>query len=183
MPGTLAEILTQESARRAHGKEKTMKTITISDEAVEFISHFVKELDTQDNRMTASPYFYVVRGVKVLTAADDRGCDYMYYSPNDSESYTEEQVKEYCVENELDFDDHVEGLEKFNIQEVDEDENVFFTFEGYKRHIALNGHNYRHYERFNSYVKHAFRNPEIESLLKTIREIGEQLESTSCASE
>jgi hypothetical protein len=149
-----------------------MKTVTISDDAARFIINFVNQIETQDNRSTASPYFYVVRGIKKLTAADDRGCGYEYYDSELCESFTEDELKKYCEENELDFELHSEELERINVQEVEVDENVFFTFEGYKKHINMNGHNYRHFERFNSYVKHAFRNPEIENLLKTIKEIG-----------
>jgi hypothetical protein len=40
-----------------------MKTITISDEAAKFIAEFTDELKKQDRRVTADPYYYVVRRV------------------------------------------------------------------------------------------------------------------------
>ncbi len=48
---------------------------------------------------------------------------------------------------------------------VETDENVFFTFKDYEEHIRLNSHNY---QKVHSYVKHAFRNPEMKSLLEAI---------------
>lgn len=155
-----------------------MKTITVSDETAEFISNFVNQIETQDNRSTASPYYYVVRCVKLLTAADSRGCAYQYYDSDACESFTEEQLRQHCDENDIeDVEAYIESesLEKIEVQEVDEYVNVFFTYDGYKKHIKLNGHNYRHCEKFDSYVMHAFRNPEIEGLLKSIKEIGQAL--------
>jgi len=150
---------------------KDNKTITISNEAAEFILNLVDQIDTQDCRGTASPYYYVVRGVNKLTAAEGRGSTHEYYDPDIGESYTEDMLIDHCEENDLDIDEYKENIELVEMQEVEEDVNVFFTYEGYKKHIELNGHNYGHFERFYSYAKYADRNPEIEGLIKTIREI------------
>lgn len=146
-------------------------SVEISKSSLEFLKDLMSKVNTQDNRSTASPYYYVVRGVKKLTAADDRGCGFEYFDSDACESFTEDQLKQYCEENDIDFEEHKERCEKFNVQEVDEYVNVFFTYDGYKKHIELNGHNYRHFERFDSYVMHAFRNPEISQLMEVLGEI------------
>jgi hypothetical protein len=52
-------------------------------------------------------------------------------------------------------------------------ENFFFTLEGYQEHVKLNGHNIaRGCNKYDSYVEHAYRNPEIAGVLKAIKEIG-----------
>ncbi len=45
------------------GKEvkNNMKTIQISDEAHKFLCNLMHEINTQDNRATASPYYFVVK--------------------------------------------------------------------------------------------------------------------------
>ncbi|GAG48516.1 unnamed protein product [marine sediment metagenome] len=47
---------------------------------------------------------------------------------------------------------------------IDED-NIFFTEKGYKDHVESNGHNLKNY---CSFVKHAFRNPELVNLFANL---------------
>ncbi len=64
-----------------------------------------------------------------------------------------------------------EDLEEVQLHLVDDlEDNVFFTFEGYQEHVRQNKHNMGRGEGFHSYVKHAYRNPEMESLWKAIQE-------------
>lgn len=61
-----------------------------------------------------------------------------------------------------------EELKEFEEEKYDEEDNVFLTEEGYKEHVRLNGHNLGRKGEYCSYVKHAFRNPEMENLLLAI---------------
>lgn len=150
-----------------------MKTVTISDEAAAFLAKLAETMVTQDNRCSAAPYYFVVRCVKELAAPVGQTGVVRYFDRQQCESYTEEELREQCKENGEDFDDYVFGsCEKYDLQEVEEFENVFFTFDGYKEHMALYGHNYRHFKSVDSYVKHARMNPEMASLVGAIKEIG-----------
>lgn len=54
-----------------------------------------------------------------------------------------------------------------------EENNAFLTEEGYNEHMTLNGHNVKRMGKHHTYLKHAFRNPEMDSLFRAIKEIGE----------
>ena len=149
------------------------KTITISDETYDFLKQLSKDMKEQDNRYTPSPYFYVIRGEKKLVAPEGFGDEEWYSSEAERSFKTEEEMKEYCQENEEDFETFKDDCTVYGSQIVPEHHNFFLTEKGAKKHMELNGHNYRHYEKVYDYVDFAFRNPEVESLFKAIHEIGE----------
>lgn len=154
------------------------KTITISDEAAAFLLEFNRRLETQDNRATANPYYFTVRCMRELAAPEGMTGETRYYSADDTECYTEEELIQHCKECEKDPEEFKEKCEVYDAQEVAEHINVFFTEEGYNEHIKLNGHNYRHFKKYYSYVEHAFRNPEIDKLLSSVKEIGKSLKES-----
>jgi len=51
-----------------------MRTIKVNDEMYEFLINLSKELNTQDHRCTAMPYFFQVQTKEQVPAAD--GCGY-----------------------------------------------------------------------------------------------------------
>jgi hypothetical protein len=59
-----------------------------------------------------------------------------------------------------------EELEEYGEHDVIHESNVFLTEKGYREHVELNGHNIQGH---SNYLKHAFRNPEMASLVKIIR--------------
>jgi hypothetical protein len=146
-----------------------LKTIEISDETADFIVSLVKEIETQENYGTTDPYYFSVRCVRELASPSGTSDNIKYHW--EGEEYTEAELKKYCEENNMDFEDEKDKAQEFCIQEFDEYENFFFTKRGYDEHIKLNGHNYRYSKKHDFYVRHAFRNPEILGLLKAIREI------------
>lgn len=147
-----------------------MKNIIISDEAAKFIFDLHKRIQTQDNRATASPYFFTVRCVSEVPVPDGFTDEIRYV--HEGSSFTEKELKQYCEDNELDFELFKnKRCDKYCVRDVAEFKNFFFTEEGYNEHIRLNGHNYGHYKEVNSYVDHAFRNPEITQLLNAVEEI------------
>jgi len=106
--------------------------------------------------------------------------------PENYPTYTELEYAEYA-EEKAEYDaalakakqaaeDEWEGLETFEEEEYFEEENIFFTEEGYQEHVRLNGHNLGRKGEYHSYVRHAFRNPEISDLLKAVAAvIGKEL--------
>jgi len=154
-----------------------MKAIYISDKTASFLKEFTERLKKQDNRCTADPFYFTVR--KFVDVAVPEGCGdkTMYYDSHDNETYSEKQVKERCLELDMDFHDYVQDrCNSYDVKEEERFENFFFTKEGYDQHVKLNGHNIaKSCISFDSYVDHAYRNPEIDNILKALKEIGESL--------
>ena len=160
-----------------------MKTITISDEAAAFLEKLSSTIETQDNRCTASPIFFTVR--KFVDVAVPEGCGdkVMYFDNHAVENYTEEEAKKEAEELEMEFDDYVEErCHKYDSKEEKRYEGFFLTLDGYNEHVRLNGHNIaRGCNKFDSYVDHIYRNPEIKSLLEAVKEIGSALKNKEVA--
>ena len=170
--------VSQYSCYFRHTKGLKMK-IELPDEIVEFMMALAKEIKEQDNRATASPYYYIVQGKREVIAPAGYGdADYVYYNPEWGEAYSKEGW-EKILENEegeepVDIEEFIsKKCEEFGLHLVDVEENVFLTFKGYEQHMGLNKHNYRHLKDVHSYVKYAGRNPEMEMLLKSIRAFGD----------
>jgi hypothetical protein len=156
--------------------------IELPDDVVKFMRDLAREIEMQDNRATASPYFYVVQSKDTMIAPDGYGDgDTQYYCSDRSEAHTKEQWAEIIAEenkeeegeegfNPVDLEDFLDDeCRAFGTHYYDREENVFLTEKGYKQHMELNAHNYRYYKETYSYVKFAFRNPEMEGLLKAIK--------------
>lgn len=151
-----------------------MKRITISDEVATFLSELTTRLENQDNRGTADPYYFTVRRFVDIGVPEGCGEKTKYFDNHDAESYSEEEAKQRAIELEVEFDDYVEDrCHKYDVKEEKKYENFFFTLDGYNEHVRLNGHNIaRGCNKYDSYVDHAYRNPEIAGVLKAIKEIG-----------
>jgi hypothetical protein len=149
-----------------------MKTISISDKTADFIAKLSKTIETQDNRSTATPIYFTVRKFVDVIAADGCGDKNAYFDRFDAENYTEESAKDRAKDLEMDFEDYVEKrCTSYETKEEEQYEGFFLTLDGYNEHVRLNGHNIS-CNRFDSYVDHIYRNPEIESVIEAIKEIG-----------
>jgi hypothetical protein len=206
-------------------------TITVKKETLDFIKDLVNEIEKQDNRCTAQPYFYVVKTTKEMVAPEGFGdknvrVDWSHGDPqqfetkeefaifykqygnedlsneiallkDDLKELEEEYDEEFAfghvwnikslriekneivdkikqLEDKLDVetDNAWDKLDRYGLHVTTDEHNVFFTERGYNQHMELNGHNYRHgTEKAYSYVKHAFRNPEIENIFKALKDI------------
>lgn len=143
--------------------------IKITEKTATFIRELAHRMETQHSRSTRSPYYYTVELVEDRIAPEWSGTDVVYHYCD--RSFTEKELEEHCKENEIDLDE-AKGMSLSGCrEEVHTFENVFLTEEGYNKHMELNGHNYRRYKCVGSYVHYAERNPEIASLLDSIREI------------
>jgi len=151
--------------------------IELPDHVVEFMQRLASEIEGQDNRATASPYFYVVSGKREVVAPAGHGDNEShYYNAEWGEGHTLEEWKEilneYDEENgtATDLDAFIKGCEEFGLHDVVVEENVFLTEKGCLEHMRLNGHNYRCLKDVleKGYVKHAFRNPEMDGLHEAI---------------
>jgi protein tyrosine/serine phosphatase len=161
-----------------------MIDIKISKESFNFTEALVEKIITQDNRMTAYPILYLIQTKKRIWGMNGDYTDkYEWKHQDDDETYSDEELKAELIES---FDEEKEAfdiMDEFEFIECAENhcfskvfyidieeykENVFFTEEAAKRHISLNKH---HYNNPQDYVIHAWRNPEIEKIVKVLIEV------------
>ena len=146
--------------------------IEISDESFRFIKALIKEIDNQDNRCTASPYFYVIREKKTRPA--HFGCgDYIGYFYDGETFDKQDLMNTFELKSEDAFEEFIDSNDfeilDFTCSHEDaEMSNVFFTEKACHDHIE---NNHYHFRDPKSYVKHAWRNPEIQNIIKALREI------------
>ena len=161
-----------------------MKTIEVSDAMYDFLMSLSKELNTQDNRGTAMPYFFQIETKEKVYTPE--GCGTECYVNDDSEIETDEEIKEAIAGirgiDVVDFEKYFteldggeqedillrNGWRKVNYQMVDKYQNAFFTAKACKEHIAQNNY---HYNEPVDYLSHAFRNPEMKLVLKFLTEL------------
>lgn len=154
------------------------------EEAISFLAELGRKIKNQNNRGTARPYYFVgIRKEKFVCHPEyNRSVD--YYCKYDSEMTSEFKS---TPDGYLEFEklaleggwvgtkemakERWEELEEVPIAFHEEDDNVFLTEEGFEKHVRLNAHNLP--KDYRSYVKHAFRNPEMEGLVQAIITLSE----------
>jgi hypothetical protein len=157
-----------------------MKTIEISDEMYDSLMELSKELNTQSHRSTAMPYFFQIQTQDKRHVADGCGTECYYF--DGSEIETDEEINEAVADykdwsisrvSKLSKDEKIDiledaGWQRAEYQFADVYENAFFTEKACKEHIRLNHY---HYNKPVDYLTHAFRNPEMELVLKFLCEL------------
>lgn len=153
-----------------------MKTIKITNELYEKLINISREMLSQDNRSTASPYFFQVRTTeKVPPWGDNSGEFVMFIDDEGTEYENKEDFLSLFESHGIDVPDDFNYRFKTDLYDLVEEyfptlvkieynldykyENIFFTESACKSHIESNSHNY------NSpvdYISYAFRNPELE---------------------
>ncbi len=139
-----------------------------------------KELNTQDNRGTAMPYFFQIKTKEMVAVPDGCGTECWHYDGSQIETEDEinEAVAEYLGQDieyvklisESDKESVLEkaGWSKGNYDFKENYQNAFFTEKSCKEHIRKNAY---HYKEPVDYLNHAFRNPEMELVLKFLAEL------------
>ncbi len=155
----------------------------------EFLMELSKELNAQDHRHTAMPYFVQIMTDKQVVACEGCGTE-IWVNCDGDQLETEEEIKEYITEslvNELSLSDKdadlkyeemvgewewkVEGwleshdYRKVNVTTEQRYENAFLTVKACKQNIKCNRH---HYNNPKTYIQSAFRNPELEKVMEFI---------------
>lgn len=140
------------------------------------IIDFLEKIANQDNRITAAPYFYVIRTSVEVPAYEGCGDRVYWYSPEDPEIRFEsieeyiEHAKEYECYSDMDeedkekFNNRMETIEwdltKVEVSDSWQERGMFLTETDAKRHLEANRHHYS--DDAHTYVKHAWRAPELE---------------------
>lgn len=157
-----------------------MKKITISDDSYNFIKSLSMRMKNQYNEHTANPYYITIRKFVTVPVPDGCGTDVMYFDLYQCENYTKDEIKVMAVKSGVSFEEYLEkNFNNIKIYETKEEkvfDNVFLTYEGYKDHVEANGHNIKKTcKSFDSYVKYAYKNTELEMLFKFIHEIADNI--------
>lgn len=134
------------------------------------ITEFLTKIAKQDNRGTASPYFYVIRTSSWITAQEEHA-EKTEYRCEDSDMMfdSEEEARKYYIESECDEDEvekKVADLSPIHQQKVWNEECMFLTDEEAKRHLKSN---YYHYSKdAHTYVKHCWRAPDLKEFIQAL---------------
>lgn len=166
-----------------------MKTIEISDELFEKLKYLSNEIKTQDNRGTASPYFFQVMEKKEDSCWEDNCEKIVWYGNEMTVENDYNQMREFLLENgecclngyeeaieqwDVDDDDDLEdmfeylGFYKVPIKTVYQFSNAFLTEKSILQHIASNKH---HYENPTTYLQYAYRNSDLDTIFEFLKEI------------
>lgn len=163
-----------------------MKTIEVTVEMYEFLMGLQHELLTQDNRATRKPYFYMVQ--ETIEVAVPEGCgDEVWACDGEIHLRNAEDIKEAVFEwKEWDItnEDDCTRFNKLSDWEIDSilEENYrkcyvsiayrysnsFLTEKACREHIDINRHNLT---SPRTYLDYAFRNTEMENLVKLLEGI------------
>lgn len=161
-----------------------MKT-EIKEETFNFLKNLVHEIDNQDNRCTALPILFVIKEtIKDYGIEEGYGADgYIWIRSGNSdegewkwseivEHIRDNYESEYFNPTEEDAIDH--GFIKVFYKNIERtSDNFFFTENACKQHLTINKHNLIAPQ---NWVIHPFRNPEIEQIINSIREIVKNVE-------
>ncbi|MGH1365834.1 MAG: hypothetical protein ACRBF0_19905 [Calditrichia bacterium] len=140
-----------------------VKTVSIElpIDVYEKLKTIAKEVETQDNRATAPPYFFQIMEKKRIYGMDDDYADlFIWVSNHDGEeTYHPDAVEE-------DFDE--DKFHKVYYKDEYVYKNAFFSEKAIKRHIELNHY---HYSEPKTFLTHAFRNPELELFFQFLKHL------------
>lgn len=166
-----------------------MKTIEITDEMYDFLMELSKEINTQDNRATAKPYFFQIQTKEEISVPEGNGTKAWWF--DGSKLVTQDEIDQaifdyYDTEHTIDQIKQMDEWDKFDLlkrmgyREVWFDyehkyQNAFLTAKACKEHIRSNHY---HYKEPIDYLSYAFRNPELEMVLKFISDLWGNIKST-----
>lgn len=160
-----------------------MKNIPVSDEMYSQLVELSKQMNEQNHRGTAMPYFFQVREIKRIDGVhEDYSTDGYVWISGGGDGVIESDVqsmKDALDSDGVDFDKEIDedGLDKlmdengyykghYRNQEVLS--NAFLTEKSCKEHIEANSY---HYSQPADYLSHAFRNPDMELISKFLCEL------------
>lgn len=149
-----------------------MKTIHVSDELYDKLIEMSENINSQDNRATAMPYFFQIMTKEKKYVPEGCGTECWAYdgSTIETEEEINKTISEYLdiedIEDVKKKDEYEKGqiLEKAGWRKVNYDyeekyQNAFLTEKSCKEHIERNSY---HYAQPVDYLSHAFRNPDLE---------------------
>lgn len=164
-------------------KTKQMKTIQVTDEVYNGLMQIATEMNKQDHRATAMPYFFQVATTHKVACNEGNGIEALHFDGTLIETKEEKietiidsgQYPGYTKKDLIGFSEGVLdgflidlGFTKVYYEIQQRLENAFFTEKACKHYIATNSHNLRNPQDF---LTHAHRNPEFELVSKFLVEL------------
>lgn len=161
----------------------------LTEEDILFLQDLANELRTQDTACTAKPVYYSIMQEDKEYGIDQEYADGMCVIGDEGETFTEanelidwlienysgaeeqqdelriiddlEEIYDYCNDNKI-----VDSLTYTGYRDIEKHDEMFLTRRALKKHIEQNYYHYK--ENPVSYAHHAWRNPELEKLLKIV---------------
>lgn len=129
------------------------------------IKTFLTEMATQDNRGTASPFYFVIRSKKHQLVPIDCG-EKATFSYRGEMYSSEEEIRDIFGEDKVAADAAVSEAEEFGLKEYWEEHCMFLTESDAKSH--LNKNHYHYSDDAHIYVKHCWRAPAIKDFFESL---------------
>jgi len=162
-----------------------MKTIEVTEEMYQKLIDISKELNSQNNRGTATPYFYQVQVEDMIFGIDEQYSvdGYVWIDKKNGGDTTDSDrnsMMDTLENNEIEFDkdkisdkgleDLMEenGYEKGFYRIENRYSNCFLTEKSCKRHIQAKKH---HYNNPIDYLMYADSNPELETIITFLKQL------------
>ena len=159
----------------------------MKEEAKKFVQEFITEMNGQDNRMTATPYFYVIKTAHWVssyhdgegdrctlikdceTCACEKSEEEVFHSfRNEYEGETEEDSAKIKDMDDYDLKCWLEDNEYSIYWEnhMWREEGCFFTESEAENHLKSNHYHYS--QDAHTYVKHFWRAPNVKKFFKSV---------------
>ena len=143
------------------------------------------DMKNNDSRGTASPYILLLEECRPYVANEQyASCTRTKYVENITGDFSTNENKEELINlireylGEDDWSPGYSDITKYEEGTCYKTVNVFLTDKGYEKHRRLNGHNLGEHR---TYGIHAFRNPEITTLLEALEYAAENAPSDNTA--
>lgn len=158
-------------------------------DAKEFVREFITKMNTQSNRMTATPYYYVIKSAKWIPAYP--GCDsdrkayvdnenpecvFYVYHGEDAIEKMKLELEDYDIIDEINemdssqlYDYLDEHYTEYEEKKTFEDRCCFLTEDEAERHLRENKHHYS--PDAHTYIKHFWRAPDVKRFFESVAEL------------
>lgn len=152
-----------------------MPTVEIKQETLDFLQGLVKEINGQDRRATASPYYYVIECEQWVND-ENNGEEHFfdcegtrYLGRQDAiDSYLEDYPGDTVEDADTWVDEQLISAHE-SLEWVRQQGQIFLTERACNAHIKANRHHYG--KNVRNYIEFFWRCPEIESLFKAVAEV------------
>lgn len=159
-----------------------MKTIEVTDEMHDALMEISNELNTQGHRATAMPYFFQVQTEHQIAVPEGTGTEAWYMDECVIETEKEIVNVIFDYKNGKMSKMKIKALSAYDKEDILEEagwrkvyydyekrlDNAFFTEKACENHIKLNKHKLN---KPKSFLTHAYRNPEMEIVMKFLCEL------------
>lgn len=138
--------------------------------SIERIKQFLTEMATQDNRCTATPFYYVIR-TEVEDIAPVENCSYSRFYWQDSSYDSKEELEKQLRDDDCSEDFIKNALREateYGVRKRWEERGMFLTESDAKDHLRRNHYHYSH--NAHDYVHHAWRAPALEQFVRDLFE-------------